>query len=269
VTVWIDEPIWPAHGRAFAHLVSDTSYGELHAVAQAAGLHPRSFDGDHYDVPDVRWHDAVAAGATPTSGVDLARRLNASGLRLRKRKHDRGVARQLDVPFPNGASDVDLVASPRPVDERRVFAAMVFVRDSHGDFAVVYSIRRRQWGSPGGWREASETPLENAVREAHEETGLVLVPQRVSPCGYERFTPRTDDNVIDVAKPYLQVFHTELDAVRPSLTNGDDGIHATRWVTPKEYAALCRHLFWWPLAAEVFPDLRGLVPARDRRMPSA
>jgi hypothetical protein len=36
-------------------------------------------------VPDVRWHDAVAAGAKPTSGVDLARRLNASGLRLRKR----------------------------------------------------------------------------------------------------------------------------------------------------------------------------------------
>jgi hypothetical protein len=62
VTVWIDEPIWPAHGREFAHLVSDSSYAELHAVARAAGLHPRSFDGDHYDVPDVRWHDAVAAG---------------------------------------------------------------------------------------------------------------------------------------------------------------------------------------------------------------
>jgi 8-oxo-dGTP pyrophosphatase MutT (NUDIX family) len=143
-----------------------------------------------------------------------------------------------------------------PVDERRVYAAMVFVRDSRGDFAVVYSIRRREWGSPGGWREPDESPVENAIRETQEETGLLLDPARVSPCGYERFTPRTDDNVIGVDKPYLQVFRTELDTVRPPMTNGDDGIHATRWVTPQEYAALCGHLFWWPLAAEVFPDLR-------------
>ena len=267
--MWIDEPIWPAHGRHFAHLVSDTSYAELHALARVVGLHPRSFDGDHYDVPDVRWHDAVAAGATPTSGVDLARRLNASGLRLRKRKHDRGVARQLDVPFPNGASDVDLVASTVPVDERRVLAAMVFVRDSRGDFAAVHSVRRAEWGSPGGWREADESPVDNAVRETREETGLLLDPARVLPCGYERFTPRTDDNLFDAARPYLQVFRTELDVARPPLTNGDDGIHATRWVTPQEYAAHCGHLFWWPLAVEVFPDLRGLVPAHHAGMPSA
>ncbi|NUO36619.1 MAG: DUF4031 domain-containing protein, partial [Dermatophilaceae bacterium] len=132
MTVWIDEPIWPAHGRLFAHLVSDTSYDELHAVARAAQLHPRSFDGDHYDVPDARWQSVVEAGAIPTTGVDLARRLNASGLRLRKRKRDRGVRRILDVSFPNGASDVDLVASDDPLDHVRVSAAMVFVRDRRG-----------------------------------------------------------------------------------------------------------------------------------------
>jgi len=261
VTVWIDEPIWPAHGRLFAHLVSDASYAELHAVAQAAGLHPRSFDGDHYDVPDALWQAVVDAGATVTTGVDLARRLNASGLRLRKRKHDRGVARHLDVLFANGPSDVDLIASSVPIDERRVMAAMVFVRDSRGDFAVVHSVRRDEWGSPGGWRKPGESPVENAVRETEEETGLRLNPARVAPCGYERFTPRTDDNAIGVDKPYLQVFRTRIDAVRPPLSNGDDGIHATSWVTAREYAALCGHLFWWPLAAEVFADLRGLVLA--------
>ncbi|MEO7448053.1 MAG: DUF4031 domain-containing protein [Humibacillus sp.] len=260
MTVWIDEPIWPAHGRSFAHLVSDTSYAELHAVAIAADLHPRSFDGDHYDVPDVLWQAAVDAGASPTTGVDLARRLNASGLRLRKRKGDRGLARQLGIAFPNGVSDVDLVASTNPAPEAKVMAAMVFVRDGAGSFAAVHSVRRAEWGSPGGWREAGESPLDNAIRETAEETGIVLDPSRVFPCGYERFTP-VGDNLIDASRPLLQVYRAHLDEIAPALTEGDDGIHETRWVTPKGYAALCRELFWWPLAVWTFPDLRALDPA--------
>src|SRR4051812_35315514 len=172
--VWIDQPIWPAHGRLFAHLVSDASYDELHELARAARLHPRSFDGDHYDVPQARWQDVVDAGARPTSGTDLVRRLNAPGLRLGKRKRDRGGRRILDVSFPNGPGDADLVASDEPFDSARVLAAMVFVRDRRGDFVVVHSIRRGEWGSPGGWREGEETPVENAVRETVEETGLRL-----------------------------------------------------------------------------------------------
>ncbi|GAA6526946.1 DUF4031 domain-containing protein [Intrasporangium sp. DVR] len=255
MTLWIDEPIWPAHGRHFAHLVSDSSYTELHDLARRVGLHQRSFDGDHYDVPDVRWAEVVAAGATLTSGADLARRLNASGLRLRKRRGDRGLARYLDLPFPNGSSDVDLVASSRPVPEPEVCAAMLFVRDAAGDFAVVHSIRRAQWGSPGGWREPGESPLENALRETEEETGLRVDGSRVDVVGYERFTPRTPDNVIDPRRPYLQVYRARLDLVRPPLTDGDDGIHETRWVTPAEYTALCSDMFWWPLAVHACPDL--------------
>ncbi|ADU49354.1 DUF4031 domain-containing protein [Intrasporangium calvum] len=262
MTLWIDEPIWPAHGRHFAHLVSDASYAELHEFARAVGLHPRSFDGDHYDVPDVRWADVVTAGATLTTGVELIRRLNASGLRLRKRKGDRGLVRYLNLPFPNGASDVDLIASPNPAPEHQVTAAMLFVRDAGGDFAVVHSIRRDQWGSPGGWREPGETPLENALREAHEETGLRVDPSTVEIVGYERFTPRTKDNVIDPKRPYLQVYRTALQAVRPPLTDGDDGIHETRWVTPAQYAELCSDLFWWPLARVAFPDLPPESPPR-------
>ena len=199
-------------------------------------------------------------GATPTSGVDLARRLNASGLRLRKRKHDRGVARQLDVGFPNGSSDVDLVASSVPVDERRVFAAMVFVRDSRGDFAAVHSVRRAEWGSPGGWREPDESPVDNAVREtergdrAASRAGTRI---RLAATSDSRPAPTTTSSTSP--SPTSRSSAPSSRDARPSLTNGDDGIHATRWVTPQEYAALCGHLFWWPLAAEVFPDLRGLV----------
>lgn len=261
MTLWIDEPIWPAHGRLFAHLVSDTSYAELHEFALGNGLHPRSFEGDHYDVAQERWQRLVDAGATPTTGVDLARRLNASGLRLRKRRGDRGLVRYLDLSFPNGTSHVDVVASDVPARESQVMAAMVFVRDAAGDFVAVHSVRRDEWGSPGGWREPGESPAENAVREAREETGLVIDPSRLIACGYERFTP-VADNQIDPSMPYLQVFRVTLDEVRPPITHGDDGIHESRWLTPAEYAELCAHLFWWPLAVEVFPDL-----ATDARMP--
>jgi hypothetical protein len=85
MTVLIDEPIWPAHGTLWAHLVSDSSYAELHAFAAAAGIPERGFDNDHYDVPLRSWDDLVARGAEPVTGRELLRRLQASGLRVRQR----------------------------------------------------------------------------------------------------------------------------------------------------------------------------------------
>lgn len=82
----IDTPMWPAHGRLWAHLVSDASLEELHAFAVAAGLHPRSFDLDHYDVPEEIVDRLIAAGAEPVSGRDLVRRLTGSGLRVTQRE---------------------------------------------------------------------------------------------------------------------------------------------------------------------------------------
>ena len=91
---------------------------------------------------------------------------------MQKRRGDKGVARVRGIRFVDGTSaDVDLIRSDREADEARVFAAMAFVRDDAGDFAVVHSVRRGEWGAPGGWREAGESVRENAVREVREETG--------------------------------------------------------------------------------------------------
>ena len=91
MTVLIDPPMWPAHGRLWGHLVSDSSLEELHASARAAGLPERAFDLDHYDVPAERHGDLVAAGATPVSAHELVRRLVASGLRVPlRRRRQRG-----------------------------------------------------------------------------------------------------------------------------------------------------------------------------------
>lgn len=76
--------MWPAHGRFWSHLASDTSFDELHAFAAIHGVPRRGFERDHYDVPASSYDALVAAGATPVSSRDLVCRLTVSGLRKRK-----------------------------------------------------------------------------------------------------------------------------------------------------------------------------------------
>jgi hypothetical protein len=85
VAILIDDPRWPAHGRLWAHLVTDSSLDELHAFAQRNGIPARAFDIDHYDVPADAHARLVAAGAEHVDGHELVRRLIASGLRVRAR----------------------------------------------------------------------------------------------------------------------------------------------------------------------------------------
>jgi hypothetical protein len=84
VTVYIDPPTWPGHGRLWSHLVSDTSYEELHAFAAELGIPRRAFDRDHYDVVEERYGSALAAGAHPATSREIVARLHAAGLRRRK-----------------------------------------------------------------------------------------------------------------------------------------------------------------------------------------
>jgi hypothetical protein len=85
MTVLIDQPIWPAHGTTWAHIVSDSSLEELHAFAEAAGIPRRGFDLDHYDVPASKWAELVALGAQPVGVREFVQRLAASGLRVPQR----------------------------------------------------------------------------------------------------------------------------------------------------------------------------------------
>jgi hypothetical protein len=81
MAILIDRAVWPYRGQLWAHLVSDTSYAELHAFAARLGVPRRAFQDDHYDVPaDVR-DLAIGLGAVPLSGGELVRRLRSAGLR--------------------------------------------------------------------------------------------------------------------------------------------------------------------------------------------
>lgn len=82
MTVLIDEARWWWRGRKWCHLVSDTSYDELHAFASALGIPERAFQGDHYDIPEEHRDEMIAAGAVVVESRELLRRLRAAGLRL-------------------------------------------------------------------------------------------------------------------------------------------------------------------------------------------
>jgi hypothetical protein len=113
MTVLIDEPIWWFRDRRWSHLVSDVSLDELHDFAGRVGIPERGFHGDHYDVPEEYYAELVAAGAEPTRGRELVRRLKAAGLR-RERSPAGALAEQLarepdpvgrdDEPFEQGES---------------------------------------------------------------------------------------------------------------------------------------------------------------------
>lgn len=84
MTLLIDPPNSPGHGRFWSHLASDESFEELHEFAALLGIPRRGFDRDHYDIPAERYDAVVAAGALPVTSRVLVERLHAAGLRRRK-----------------------------------------------------------------------------------------------------------------------------------------------------------------------------------------
>ena len=157
-----------------------------------------------------------------------------------------------DVTFADGShAAVDLVLSEVPAHEEEVFAALVFLRDRSGRFAVVYSPRRQEWASPGGWREEGESVRQTVVREVVEETGLVLEPGALAPCGFQRFRPSTPGHWPKQGG-CLQVFRARLDADAPPMHATEDDVTGWRWVTFDQFEELSGWAFWWPLAAALF-----------------
>ena len=166
----------------------------------------------------------------------------------------RTLARVDEVRFADGSrAAVELVLTDVPAPEEGVFAALAFLQDRSGRFAVVFSPRRQEWASPGGHREAGESPRRTVVREVREETGLVLDAQSLAPCGYERFTPLSPGRWPD-GGGFLQVFRTRIEADAPELVGGADDVTGWRWVTLVELEELCGTAFWWPMAVALFSD---------------
>jgi 8-oxo-dGTP pyrophosphatase MutT (NUDIX family) len=253
MTIWIDPPSWPAHGRLWSHLISDTSYEELQSFAAEAGIPLRGFDGDHFDVPQEHYGGLVAAGALPVGGLQLARLLRDSGLRFQKRKGERPLAAYRNVlPQVEAGHSLHVVASRLPTPDEPTAATAVFVTDADGSLLLVRTVARDAWGAPAGGREPGETVLECATRETWEETGLRIDPAALRPCGYERVT-------FDAGaagrwpnrRNYVACFTTELEEARPPVAPQGLDVDAAQWVSWSEAERRCNGEFWWPLFAHL------------------
>src|SRR6476661_4435753 len=189
VTIWIDPPAWPAHGRLWSHLVSDTSYDELHEFAAAQGIPRRGFEGDHYDVPEEAYAGLVAAGAAPVDGREVVRILQRSGLRIQKRKHERVIEALPGAPWLPPGSRADVIASRQ--DEAPTNTVVVRLALLRGPDLLV--VERPD----GGWDLPTRTVGDQspAVGVAALVDGLMGSPTAVSPTllGYVRNTVPAPD----------------------------------------------------------------------------
>ncbi|SES45058.1 Protein of unknown function [Pedococcus cremeus] len=243
MTIWIDPPAWPAHGRLWSHLVSDTSYEELHRFAEAAGLPRRGFEGDHYDVPEERYAALVAAGAHPVEGRELVRRLRASGLRIPKRRHERVLVSHPAPAWLPPGSRADVIASRQQEPPADTVVVRVLVQ-SAGSVLVVQR--------PDGGLDLPSVTVDrvsgrsvaDAVQHLQVEAVGEVAPTELvgyvrntvpePPAGYPWPAPRA----------CFAVFHQVVD---PGVPFGRG-----HWLGLDEAADHLSERHWWPLLPEFF-----------------
>lgn len=145
--------------------------------------------------------------------------------------------------------DMLLSSTLPPADQTT--SAFVFVSDDTGRTLLTCVDRAgRGWEVPGGHLEPGESATEAAIRELHEETGLLLPPSALSifawqrvellapaPAGY-RYAPLT----------YMAMFRARLTTPGPD-TRPPAGSESTsaEWLSPARIADLCAHRTWYPL----------------------
>lgn len=228
--VLIDPPSWPAHGRLWSHLASDTSFDELHVFAGRLGVPQRAFEGDHYDVPQERYDGLVAAGALPVASRELLRALQRNGLRRTKRKDERVLASLL----VDGPARWDLIASPLPAPVPATCAVLALAPGPALLVAAPHVTALLATPADGAFDLPSPGQAERAgadVTAAH-------------PCGHERTAPVGLHGVELGRATWRTVLRADVRA-SPRLDDSGD----VRWLPLA--AVREQHPRWWPLVEYV------------------
>lgn len=240
MTIWIDPPAWPAHGRLWSHLISDHSYEELHAFARSNGIPSRGFEGDHYDVPEERYASLVAAGAMPASGHQLARTLRDSGLRIPKRRHERVIQSTLNASWLPTGGRADVIASRQ--DEAPATTVVIRLALLRQD--AVLAVERADGGLDlPSRRVVDQTPGE-AVRALSASLEEQAEPREAELVGYVRNTVTSPDPDYPWPVPHACF------AVYLGRSAGADASGTGIWLDPRAAARDLAQRHWWPLLAE-------------------
>lgn len=260
MTIWIDPPAWPAHGRLWSHLISDSSYAELHDFAATQGIPSRGFEGDHYDVPEERHAALVAAGAQLVGGRELVRILRDSGLRIQKRTRERVVRSVPEAPWLPPGSRADVIASR----QERAPANTVLVRLAvlRGQDVLVAA------RSDGGLDLPSRTvgDAEVSATVARLQESVLGAPGHAMPrlLGYVRNTVPNPgpDYPWPAPQACFAVFlerdtatdqpgdlrHDLPDDLAGDVVGQPEG---ARWLAPDRALVELSGRHWWPLVADV------------------
>lgn len=240
----IDPPAWPAHGRLWSHLVSDTSFDELHEFAQRAGIPRRGFEGDHYDVPEERYADVLAAGAVPIGGRELLKRLQHSGLRIPKRTRERVVLSTPDAPWLPPGGRADVIASRQDNAPPRTVVVRAVLRDERG-LHVVERADGRGLDLPTRPVTDGEHPSDAVRALAHD---LGVRSERASLLGYVRNVVREPDAGYPWPVPTACFALFVLPA---------SGLAGGLWLPAARQPGELGERHWWPLVAPGADDAVG------------
>jgi muramoyltetrapeptide carboxypeptidase len=218
VTLLIDPPNAPGHGRLWSHLASDTSFDELHRFAQGLGIPQRGFDRDHYDVPAERYDAVVAAGALPVTSRELIARLKAAGLRRRKaealtpRKPGRSLVR---APRLRAGDRVVVVAPAGPVAGDRLDAGLAVLRS----WGLEVTVADHVLGSHDtlGYLAADDAARAADLVEAWSDPGVSAVLCARGGYGAQRTVDLLDWASLSAAGPKVLVGFSDITALHQAF----------------------------------------------------